>query len=88
MLRALGTIRHFHKKWLQSGKKKVELLKFFNCVQRPLFRDDDSLLVFDKAPPPELHLMLGIVNHMYTAVVAEWPEIEQWPKNLGINRSF
>jgi hypothetical protein len=88
MLRTLGTVRHFHEKWLQSGAKKVELMKFFNCVQRPLFRDDDSLLVLDKAPPPELHLMLGIVNHMYTAVVAEWPEIEQWPKNLGINRRF
>lgn len=35
---------------------------------------------------PMLHIMLGVVNKVYTSLLAHIPEIERWPRNLHLVR--
>lgn len=54
--------------------------KEFGNVVRPclLRRAPGSTAVVDIVPPPELHLLTGIMNTMYAALKEEWPECERW----------
>jgi hypothetical protein len=31
-------------------------------------------------PPPELNLLLGVVNHLFVGLKKVWPDAEQWPQ--------
>ena len=56
-----------------SSQKEPKL--FYNCVYDPLLPEDDDTTVLSVIPPPELHLMLGIVNLLFKAwggQIAEW----------------
>ena len=33
----------------------------------------------------ELHLLLGVVNHMFKGLIQVWPEVEDWPSDLHVN---
>jgi hypothetical protein len=85
-LRTFGSNRKHHDAWRSSGGKMTDLMKHFNCVGYPLLSDADNILVLDKMPPPELHLLLGLVNHIYNSLEKEWPEVERWAVELGISR--
>jgi hypothetical protein len=84
-LHTLGSNRKNHDNWQSSGGKKTDLMKFFNCDGYPLLTDSDNTLL-EKCPPPELHIMLGLVNHLYDSFEAEWPEVDQWALGLGISK--
>ena len=42
----------------------------------PLLKGDKNLLMLDKVPPMELHLLL--VNHIHDDLVSQWPQDDQW----------
>jgi hypothetical protein len=84
-MRSFKNIRENYFRWLKSGGKKNNAKYFKNCVNEPLFNGDDDVL--EVVPPPELHLMLGAVNHMWTGMEAEFPEIcRNFARKLNIER--
>jgi hypothetical protein len=50
----------------------------------PILPESDDTSVLSVIPPPELHLMLGIFNHLFKAFKASWPLAAEWPKLLNI----
>ncbi len=94
--RTLGRIREFvrrYKECLRTGKK-VRPQDFFNCIEMPLFTDlPDDIEILDLIPPPELHLMMGVVSKLYEEVLArlerdgeDRKKIEHWAAAHNIVR--
>ena len=47
---------------------------------------DESTPIILLVLPPELHLLLGPVNKMYSELIGIWPQGEEWSKKLYIKR--
>ena len=94
-LRTMGMIRAQNERWeswseaeRKKGKQpdRSKLKEFDNCEHRPIFEDPDDTLVLDKCPPPQLHIFLGVVNHIIRFLMRVWPQAEEWPKKLCLER--
>jgi hypothetical protein len=70
-LRTLSDIKDLYDKWKIKSKKE-EAKNFMNCIHEPLISGNDPVLQI--APPPELHLLIGIVNHLFSNMENEFPE--------------
>ena len=44
----------------------------------------DDTLILDILPPIELHLLLGVVNHVFQKMKSVWPNAEKWPTSLNM----
>lgn len=80
MVRTFGSIRNDHKKWLTAGAKKLDLKKFNNCVDLPVFKDvEDLARIIEFLPPSELHLLIGIVSHFHEILVkVDEDAVKKW----------
>ena len=74
--------------FFESRKKKSEAKKFGNVIHPPIICDniDDTTPVILLIPPPELHLLIGPVNKLYTALESVWPESENWLKSCNVKK--
>lgn len=67
-LRTFGRIRELQSRRNAAEEQGTESAdpRFFKSVQHePLINCDNSTIVLEKVPPPELHLLMGTVNHIY-----------------------
>ena len=84
-----------YERFIEQGGGNRDLGKLFNSVvDRPLFfatleeckQCDDP--VSDYTPPGELHLMLGLINHILTEMGQIDPNLmEQWVKDTNVSAS-
>lgn len=58
-------------KWRASGAVKSQAKKFFNCVNPPLIMTKNEKVYLDIIPPPELHLMLGVANTLFSYMLKD-----------------
>lgn len=63
--RTIGSIVMNYSNWQASGGKKNDAKNYANCIQQPVVTGDSNKLILDVIPPPELHLMLGVVNTVF-----------------------
>lgn len=61
----LWTINQNYSKWRKSKGTTQNAKNFINCVNRPFFSSTSQQLILDVIPPPELHLLVGVVNTLY-----------------------
>ena len=63
-----------------DSKSDKDAKKFGNVIHPPMISDDisDKTPVIAVIPPPELHLLIGPVNKMYSELEAFWPACEEW----------
>ena len=85
-LRTLGNIRECYWSFTESERKTTKAKEYGNCIHAPPFKYGDDTLVLDLIPPPELHLMLGTVNLLYSNLEKVWPDVIQWPSSLYIEK--
>lgn len=71
-LRTIGDISENYANWLESGGAPSTAKEFKNCVNEPIISDNIDDLILDLIPPPELHLMIGIVNTLFDHMVKEF----------------
>lgn len=79
-----------NEEWMDAGAKKNAAKKFFNCIQRPLFTgaSNGNERFIDIVPPPELHLMLGVVNTIYDHIHDAFNnEALAWAKSCNVEKS-
>ena len=55
--------------WNEAGANMKDAKKHGNVVHPPLLRGEPNQLVLDLLPPPELHLMLGSVNTIFSGII-------------------
>ena len=81
-LRSWKSIEAENEKWITQGRKHNELKSFFNCINKPLLAFDGP--TFWQISPAPLHLVIGLVNKLFKALVDVFPSAESWPKMLGM----
>ena len=83
-LRIFGGIKKAHQEFIAHGNDVKKAKQFGNVIHSPLLNFPDESLILDAIPPMELHLLLGVVNHLYKNLSNIWPECKNWPEALNI----
>ena len=81
-LRTFGSLRYYSEQFKSSTSKQAKL--FFNCTKEPLIQEENETRVIDIIPPPELHLLIGVVNHLFGGLKTAWPFAENWPVSIYV----
>ena len=67
--RTIGSIRKDYAAWKSSGSQKITCKDFNNVKNLPLFENiRNDTHVMKLTPPPALHILLGIFNHLWKAI--------------------
>ena len=64
----LQSIENAFQSWTDAGSKMKDAKKHGNVVHPPLLSGEPDQQVIEILPPPELHLMLGAVNTMFSGI--------------------
>ncbi|CAL4120384.1 unnamed protein product, partial [Meganyctiphanes norvegica] len=67
-----------------SNSRRSEAKNFFSCVELPLIPGNPDIKISDIIVPPELHIMQGVVKHMYDNMCKEWSGATEWLNLLGL----
>ena len=86
-LRTLESLRESYKSFLSAGSILAKAKHTGNLVHPPILSGADDTLILDILPPPELHLLLGVVNHIFQKMKSVWPNAEKWPTSLNMKLS-
>jgi hypothetical protein len=78
-----GIIQH-NQEWKEAGGQPARLKFHFNCRNEPLAFFPREGLVINYVPLSELHLLLGLVNKMFSELLVIFPEAIQWPQKLHL----
>lgn len=71
----------------ERNKRRCE--KYFNCINPPLITTAEGDTFLDMIPPPELHLMLGVVNTIFTQMLKECEkESLAWANACHVHREI
>lgn len=88
-MRTIRNIQSDYEKWCKSGKNFKNAKLFNNFVNEPIFRANNDTRILELIPPPELHLLLGIVNLLFKHLEDELPELaDDWRMFCGIRKRF
>ncbi|CAH0560526.1 unnamed protein product [Brassicogethes aeneus] len=63
-LRTLGSCEENFEAWTKDGSKSEKAKFFKNCIHKSVFNQDKTTEIIDIVISPELHLLIGIVNHL------------------------
>ena len=83
-LRTFGEVRTQHSEFIRAGGDLRKSKDFKNVVHLPILDFPDDKLVLEAIPPKELHLLLGVVNHLIKTLYDLWPKAKEWPSSLHI----
>lgn len=61
--------------WSQPSSSKANAKNFKNCIHPPVIKANRKTFL-DTNPPPELNLMLGVVNTLYAnMIIRKWENL-------------
>lgn len=83
-MRTLSGCNKNFKSYRNNNSVKKDARKFKNCVNATIIKTDKELIL-DALPPPELHLLIGSVNHMFEQMAVQFPYIASlWAKQCHV----
>lgn len=86
-LRTIGSCINNHQAWAASGSKPNNTKNYKCCVHPPIFSGNSDTKILTILPPPELHLLLGVVNTLVDKMSRELEEItNDWIKDCNVKR--
>ena len=69
--RTMGSLRSDYKEWTAAGGIKSQCKNFNNVKNDPLFISlPDVTPILKTTPPPSLHILLGIFNHIWKNITS------------------
>ena len=83
-LRTFGEIRRQHSEFIRAEGDLRKSKDFKNVVHLPILDFPDEKLVLQPIPPMELHLLLGLVNHLIKTLFDLRLKAKEWPSSLHI----
>lgn len=88
--RTVGNYKDNYFAWQENGSKKSCVKNYKKCTNTPIFfSENDSTQIIDIIIPPELHLMLGVVNKLFKHMLLEFEdESLKWAKICKVTREF
>ena len=72
------------KAFVAVGSDTMSAKDFDNTIHPPLINMNDSALILDVIPPMKLHLLRGILNHLFKNHSDLWAGAKEWPTLLHI----
>lgn len=85
--RTLGSCLRNYRDWLKSVAKKGVAKNYMNCTNPPVFKGDEDDEIIDFLPPPELHLLTGIVNKLHDHMLQEFQlDTTKWTELCHVQR--
>ena len=84
--RTLGSIRHSASAYTLAGSKKKLAQLYTNCANQPLITGDDDEYTLNICAPPQLHIMQGIVKHVYDRMYEDWSGVKLWLTQINIKQ--
>nr|XP_047129473.1 uncharacterized protein LOC105843228 [Hydra vulgaris] len=86
-LRSFGDIDNCFRQYADAGFPEKQMMNFKNVVKPCLIKvDDPKKLVISVIPLPELHLLMGLVNHICNYIIPLWAGLKKWVNSLGVIR--
>lgn len=88
-LKTYGDLKNDYEKFcsIEINKKLTDAKYCNSTINLPLFIEDDSVFVIDKCVIPELHVLQGVVNHVFWDGLVPLLGRERaliWPKKLKL----
>ena len=85
-LRSLGSLDYWYEEYAKAGAKKLNMQYFMNVINpRILYKDlDPSTMIQDLIPPPELHLLIGVVTLVGVALLDIWEDFDEFLNNKNV----
>ena len=83
-LRTFGHLKEKYEQYQAAGAKPNKMKEFSNVIQPCLTVADPGKLVMDVHPLPELHLLMGVVNHLIKLCINVDPQIVNLLKQYNI----
>jgi hypothetical protein len=83
-LRTFEGIVKFYEEWKSMSNDPAKLKDYFNCRNIPLSIFPKEGEVINHIPLSELHLLIGIVNKMFSELLLVYPTAVQWPQKLHL----
>ena len=86
-LRTLGSLDYWYQRYsTENQSKKLNMKEYMNVIKPRILHinDDPSTLLQYLIPPPELHLMLGIVSVLGNLLMDLWTGFDLWLKMQGV----
>ena len=68
-MRTFGLLRKRYSQFVAAGGKLADASKYANVVNLLLIDEEDAKRVIDVLPPPELHLLMGVVNALLNLLI-------------------
>nr|XP_047146733.1 uncharacterized protein LOC124819298 [Hydra vulgaris] len=82
--RTFGSLKQSFHAFSAAGSNTKNAKKFGNVVHEPVLSLEESALVIDLISPMELHLLLGVVNHLFKILKDSCPKADEWLQALHI----
>lgn len=94
---------HFPCTWCTASKDNLNLCgnyrtigtcrenseAFHSNIHEPIFSGNPDKLIIEIIPPPELHLMLVVVNTLYNYMLKEFQhDAEEWVKSCNVSKDL
>ena len=85
-LRTLKSLDYWYSEYEKTGFDKSKMKDCMNVInQRILYLDEDpNTLIQNLVPPPELHLLIGVVSLLGSLLLELWPDFDLWLKSKNI----
>lgn len=88
-LRTIGECIDNYKSWEKNGSKKQECKNFKSCSNIPLISSQREKKIIELIPPPELHLLIGVVNTIYDKMLKNFDDIcKLWIEKCNVEREI
>ena len=87
--RTIASLNKLFWDFFEAKTDKSEAKHYGNVIHPPIISDnlDDSTLVIEVFPPPELHLLIGPVNTLYDGLEKVWPRSEEWLNICNVKKT-
>ena len=84
--RTIASLNKLFWDYFNANVDKSQAKHYGNVIHPPIISDnlDDDTPVIKILPPPELHLLIGPVNTLYTGLEMVWPESDMWLKVCNV----
>lgn len=87
--RTVANIMKNYMEWYDAGGDKKNAKKYQNCINPPVIQTGQDTLILDVIPPPELHLLLGVVNTLFSNMMEEFKtEADNWAERCHVEQEM
>lgn len=87
--RTIGNGLKNYLEWREMGGDKSKAKNYKNCIYPPIIQTSEDQLILDVTPPPELHLLLGVVNTLFSHMLKLFEkEANKWAERCHVQREM